>query len=203
MRYDPSKHHRRSIRLKGYDYTQAGAYFVTIVTQNRICLFGDIVEGEVRLSALGQIVAESWQWLAMRYEYVDLDECIIMPNHLHGIIVITDDGRGGSRTAPTIVYPNARCLMGGSRTAPTAGKRKPIGRLIGALKTVSTKAINEQRGTPGASVWQRNYYEHVIRNEDSLNRIREYIITNPLRWHLDRENIHATETDPSDTEWFR
>jgi len=185
MDYDPSKHHRRSIRLKGYDYTQAGAYFVTIVTQNRICLFGDIVEGEVRLSALGQIVAESWQWLAMRYEYVDLDECIIMPNHLHGIIVISDDGRSGSPTAPT------------------AGKRKPIGRLIGALKTVSTKAINEQRGTPGASVWQRNYYEHVIRNEDSLNRIREYIITNPLRWHLDRENRNAAGTDPSDTEWFR
>jgi REP element-mobilizing transposase RayT len=128
MRYDPERHHRRSIRLKGYDYTQAGAYFVTIVTQDRACLFGEIVEGEVQLNPFGEIVAESWRWLAMQYDYVELDEWVIMPNHLHGIIVITDNGsRGGSRTAPTV-------------------KRKPIGRLIGAFKTVSTKRINEHRG---------------------------------------------------------
>jgi REP element-mobilizing transposase RayT len=201
MRYDPNKHHRRSIRLKGYDYTQAGVYFVTIVTQNRACLFGDIVAGEVRLNAFGQAVAETWLWLATQYGYVELDECVVMPNHLHGIIIITEtdngcptDGGGvggGSRTAPTVI----------ASTAPMV-KRKPLGRLIGAFKTVSTKRINEYRGTPGVVVWQRNYYEHIIRDERSLNRIREYIAANPLRWHLDRENVHAAGPDPGDAEWF-
>jgi putative transposase len=182
MHYDPNKHHRRSIRLKGYDYTQAGAYFITIVTQDRACLFGEVVEGEMRLNPFGEIVAESWQWLAMQYDYVELDEWVIMPNHLHGTIVITDD-RGGSRTAPTV-------------------KRKPVGRLIGAFKTVSTKRINEHRDTPGVPVWQRNYYEHIIRNEDDLEAIRRYIACNPLRWHLDRENVRATGTDPGEGAWF-
>ena len=221
MRYDPNKHHRRSIRLKGYDYTQAGVYFVTIVTQNRACLFGDIVAGEVRLNAFGQVVAETWQWLATQYGYVELDEWVVMPNHLHGIIIITGtgDGRpadgggvgGGSRTAPTVIGATGGGggVGGGSRTAPTViastapmVKRKPLGRLIGAFKTVSTKRINEYRGTPGVVVWQRNYYEHIIRDECSLNRIREYIAANPLRWHLDRENVHAAGPDPGDAEWF-
>ncbi|WP_052606071.1 transposase [Calidithermus timidus] len=172
------RNNRRSIRLKGYDYAQQGAYFITICTQNRARLFGEIVDGQMRLNEWNRIVAESWQWLAEQYEHVELDEWVIMPNHLHGIIVIVDDGRrrGGSQTAPT----------GHGRPMPTT--RKPIGRLVGAFKMVSTKRMNEMRGTPGAAVWQRNYYEHIIRNEESLNRIRQYIAKNPLRWHLDREN---------------
>ena len=86
MRFDPDVHHRRSIRLQGYDYAQAGAYFVTICTQGRECLFGDIVNGEIRLNNLGHVVAESWQWLAIRYRHVELDEWIVMPNHFHGIL---------------------------------------------------------------------------------------------------------------------
>jgi len=189
MRYDPGKHHRRSIRLKGYDYTRAGAYFITVVTRDRVCLFGEVVDGEMRLNPFGEIVAESWRWLATQYDYVELDAWVVMPNHLHGIIVITD-GRGGLQTAPTAM-----------QTAP-AMKRKPIGRLIGAFKTVSTKRINEHRGTPNAPVWQRNYYERIIRGEESLNRIRQYIADNPLRWHLDRENVLASGADPMDAEWF-
>jgi putative transposase len=104
MTYDPSRHHRRSIRLKGYDYSRPGAYFITIVAQDRACLFGKVVDGVMHLSEVGQIVAESWQWLAAQYDYVTLDAWVVMPNHLHGIIVITDQGgddggRGGSRTA--------------------------------------------------------------------------------------------------------
>ena len=114
---------------------------------------------------------DSWVWLSSQYGYVDLDEYVVMPNHMHGILVITDDGRGGSRTAPT-----------------TDAKRKSVGRLIGAFKTVSTKRINEIRKTPGAKLWQRNYYEHIIRNDDDLNRIRHYIADNPLRWDQDPEN---------------
>jgi len=176
MPYAPSKHHRRSIRLKGYDYTLPGAYFITICTQDRTCLFDDVVDGEMRLNSFGKIVAESWQWLALQYDYIELDEWVLMPNHLHGIIVMTD-------------------CMGGSRTAHTMN-RKPIGRLVVAFKTVSTKRINEYRGTPGATVWQRNHCEHIICNDQSMQRIREYILTNSLRWHLDRENVWTVGVAP-------
>jgi len=172
VREPPQRKKRRTIRLRGYDYSQAGAYFVTICTQNRECFFGDIVNGEMRLNSSGECVADKWQWLGHHHDFVELDEWVIMPNHMHGIIVIVDDCRGGSRTAPT-------------RTAPTV-KRKPLGRLIGAFKTVSTKHINETRGTPGTRLWQRNYYEHIIRNENELNRIREYIVNNPSQWPSDR-----------------
>jgi putative transposase len=171
------RHHRRSIRLRGYDYSRAGAYFVTVCTHNRMCLFGEIINGKMRLNDGGCAVVDSWQWLASQYNYVELDAWVVMPNHMHGIIVI-HDGRGGSRTAPT-------------------DKRKPLGRLIGAFKTVSTKCINEMRGTPNASIWQRNYYEHIIRDDESLHRICEYIINNPLQWTLDRENpVRAKNISP-------
>ena len=101
MRYDPEKHHRRSIRLSGYDYSQAGAYFVTVCTQNRQCLFGEIVDGEMGLTQYGREVARCWEWLDRQYQHVDLDGWVVMPNHLNGVIMIDDIGRGGSRTAPT------------------------------------------------------------------------------------------------------
>ena len=176
----PAVHHRRSIRLKGYDYAQTGAYFVTLVTPGRECFFGDVVNDEMQLNDAGQIIAAAWEWLADQYPHVELDEWVVMPNHLHGIIIIVDDdGRGGSRSA-----------QGDSRIAPTP-KRKPLGRLIGAFKTVSSKRINELRDTPGLPVWQRNYFEHIIRNERELDRVREYIANNPLKWALDSEHPDA------------
>jgi len=172
MKYDPLIHHRRSIRLKGYDYRQAGAYFVTLCVHNREPLLGNIIHGEMQPNEYGQIVAECWSGLSENYAYVELDASVVMPNHFHGILVVVDDDRrGGSRTAPT---PN----------------RKPLGRLIGVFKTVSTKQINGLRRTPGARFWQRNYYEHIIRSEPDLNRIREYIQLNPLRWGQD--TYHTT-----------
>jgi len=161
--------HRRSIRLKDYDYASPGAYFVTVCTHDRECLFGEIVDSKIVFNDLGRLVVKSWIWLAERYPYVELDEFIIMPNHLHGILVVSDHCRGDSRTAPT-------------------SKRKPLGRIIGAFKTVSTKRVNILRRTPGAPLWQRGFYEHVIRDTDNINLIHEYIITNPARWALDREN---------------
>ena len=184
MSYNPSIHHRRSIRLKGYNYTSSGAYFVTMCTRDRACTLGDIVRGTVMLSNIGRIVAQSWMWLGDHHPYVDLDAWVIMPNHVHGIILILDDDivpcdrRGGSG-------------KGGSRTAPTTAKRKPLGRLIGAFKTVSTKRINEIRHTPGDRFWQRNYWEHIIRDESSLAQIRQYVINNPARWVDDR--LHPTQ----------
>ena len=170
MKFDPQKHHRRSIRLKGYDYSQAGAYFVTIVAWQREILFGEIVNGEMMLNDFGQIVSEKWQWLETQYEYVELGAWIIMPNHHHGILVI-HDGRGGSRSAPTPPI-----------------KTKPLGGLIGAFKTVSTKHINLLRNMEGQVVWQRNYYEHIIRNEREMDRISRYIESNPSQWTDDDEN---------------
>lgn len=194
---------RRSIRLKDYDYTQEGAYYVTVCVNEDIyrgnprctgvahCrgasrsalnrnrnIFGEIKNGKMILNVTGQIVHDSWQWLEKQYEYVELDEFIVMPNHLHGIICINN-----------IKNDNTRNDQGGSRTAPT-NKRKPLGRLIGAFKTVSTKQINAIRNTPGARLWQRNFYEHVIRTESDLARIREYIINNPANWENDEYYTH-------------
>ena len=164
MPYDVAIHHRRSIRMRGYDYSQPGSYYVTLCTEGKEHLFGQIVEGEMHRNECGDCVARCWQWLAKQYPYIDLDEWIVMPNHLHGIINITDS-RGGSRTALT--------------------KRKTLGSLVGAFKTVSTEDINQLRGTPTRTLWQRDFYDHIIRNEDELNKIREYIRTNPLQWASD------------------
>ncbi len=184
MIYDPQKHQRRSIRLKGYDYTQPGAYFVTICTQNRESLLGEIVEGEMMLNEYGQVVVGCWIWLAKQYPYVELDEWVVMPNHAHSIVILSgmdDSRRGGSRTAPTT---------------------KSLGRLVGAFKTVSTKRINQMRHTPGAPVWQRNYYEHIIRDEDELNRLRQYILDNPVQWEMDENNPNRQVDESSSHKTF-
>jgi REP element-mobilizing transposase RayT len=162
MPYNPEHPRRNSLRLKGYDYTQPGAYFVTICTHNRECFLGEIVGGIVHLNQYGKIVAETWQWLEQRYPYIELDAWVVMPNHLHGIIVITD------------------------RFADL--KRKSLGRLVGAFKTVSAREINQLRQMSGCPVWQRDFYDRINRNERSLERIRQYIADNPLKWHEDTEN---------------
>ena len=196
MSYNPQKHHRRSIRLKGYDYTSPGAYFVTICVQDRACVLGHVVAGNVRLSAWGKIAAEKWSWLERQYPYVTQDEWVVMPNHLHGILVIEDnsdlehDSRGDDsrlrRRDDSRIVPTTRITP--TQTAPMQTKRKPLGRLIGAFKTVSTKQINLERDTPGARFWQRNYYEHIVRNRRELNAIRAYIRNNPRKWALDRDH---------------
>jgi putative transposase len=172
---------RRSLRLSEYDYSQAGAYFITICVKKHQCLLGNIVRNQIQLSRYGKIVEKSWEWLSHAYDYLESDEWTIMPNHFHGIIIISATCRDGSRTAPT-----------------AENKMKPLGRLIGAFKTISTKQINFIRKTRGIPFWQRNFYEHVIRDDHALNRIREYITTNPLRWYLDRENPQARGRDEFD-----
>ncbi|HOJ33530.1 MAG TPA: transposase [Candidatus Hydrogenedentes bacterium] len=219
MPYDPNRHHRRSIRLKAYDYTEPGAYFITIVTHERMPLFGDIVNGEMRLNEYGQIVRDEWLQTAVVRPYVVLhpDEFAVMPNHVHGMIWIVDtdadggdggdngdDGNEGDhgddvgaqrRCAPTpsgvppcgarTLTPPRRAVGGVTPNNVIAGS---LGAIVRAFKSMTTRRINTQRNTPGAPVWQRNYYEHIIRNESDLNTIRGYILENPLRWHLDCEN---------------
>ncbi len=157
MRYDPERHHRRSIRLRGYDYGKAGYYFVTLVTYHRHQILGWIVDGKVRLSRAGTIVAETLEWLGEHFENVSLDEWVIMPDHIHFILVITKS------------------------KDPTPKKQKPLGNLIAAFKTVSTKLINLWRHTPGERVWHRDYYDRIIRSRQQLYRTRVYIRTNPIR----------------------
>jgi len=162
---------RRSIRLRGYDYTQSGAYFVTICTQNRECLFGDIVNGKMVLNEYGKIVVAEWKKTAEIRDEIELDEWVVMPNHFHGIVVVT--GRGTACRAPTIERFGK----------PVAGSLPTI---VRSFKSAGTKCINTIRNMPGAKLWQRNYYEHVIRNENELNRIQQYIINNPDKWESDR-----------------
>ncbi len=200
------RHNRRSIGLKGYDYPRDGAYFVTICTQGRERTFGALVGCEMRLNVCGREVAGCWAWLAEQYPYVYLDEWIVMPDHTHAIFVITDV-RGGD-VGSNATHPNVADLevtdsneicRGASRTAlvrtvrtmrsteqatddihPVPTQHKPLGRLIGAFKTVSTKRVNDLKGTPGAQLWQRNYYERVIRNSLSLRALRRYIANSPV-----------------------
>ena len=164
--------YRRLNRLKDYDYSQPGAYFVTVCTKNRSCLFGEIYNDRMRLSSYGEIIRLSWFDLPQHYTNVELDAFVIMPNHIHGIIFLTDVG-AGFKPAPTD-FPR--------------DKRHGLPEIIRAFKTFSSRQINKFRNMPGTSVWQRNYYEHVIRRDESLAQIREYIETNPLRWALDKEN---------------
>lgn len=178
MHIESPLHHRRSIRLKGYDYTLAGAYFVTLVTWQRECLFGRIVEGEICRNELGEIVAKTWLETAIVRPNVILDAFVVMPNHAHGIIVITEDGvRASRRLAPT-----ENCIH------PTGVVSGSLGAIIGQIKSLSTKRINAFRQTPGNPVWQRNYFERIIRNERELESIWAYIEANPCSWNEDELN---------------
>ena len=189
MAYSSQKHFRRSIRLNEYDYSQSGAYFITICTYKRECLFGEIVDGEMQLNEFCEIVATCWDEVPHHFENVELDAFITMPNHVHGIVIITNSV--GARHASPLQYPQT----------PRGPKSQSLGAIVGSFKSTITKRINKIRSISCAPLWQRNYYEHIIRNEETLNRVREYILTNQLRWHLDRENPLRQGDDEFD-KWF-
>ncbi len=164
---------RKPNRLKNYDYSQNGVYFVTVCVQDKLCFFGDVVEEKMVLSDVGEIVKNKWLWLANQYDYVFLDEFVVMPNHFHGILSICDDGRDKSRLVPTV---NTGKFV----------KTKPLSQLIGAFKTTSSKMIHKI-GLEKFK-WQRSFYDHIIRNEKALQNIRNYIFKNPLKWKEDEYN---------------
>jgi len=188
--------HRRSLRLQGYDYAQAGGYFVTICTKDRACLFGEVVDGKMRLNDAGNSVVAEWQFLTRRFAGVETDAFVVMPNHVHGIVFIlpedTNPRRGAIHRASSGTSAMERDAMNCAPTkaayahAGTMNHAPTLGEIVRAFKAVTTRRIRQQGST--AFAWQRNYYEHIIRNEDSLARIREYIINNPLQWAMDREN---------------
>ena len=197
MAYNPEVHHRQSIRLRDYDYSHAGAYVVTVCAWQRECLFGEVVDGEMRLSAFGEIVQEDWQLTAVLRDNTRLDEFVIMPNHFHAIIFIDD--RRGTACRPLGFNVVTDKDQGTAHRAPTAELfgRPVVGSLptiIRSFKSAATKHINRLRNNPGAPVWQRNYYERVIRDDQELHAIRQYIINNPIKW-ADDEN-HPTRLLP-------
>ena len=176
MRYDPAKHHRRSIRLKGYDYSQAGFYFVTICCYQKQCLFGEIVDGVMQLNQYGEIVEKEWTRSPLIRQEIELDKYIVMPNHFHGIVIINPVGANGRSPLQQPSHFSEHPSM----------KPKSLSSLMAGFKSVVTKKINLIRKSPGTPIWQRNYYEHIIRREESLNKIREYVVNNPLLWEGDQ-----------------
>jgi putative transposase len=182
---------RRSIRLKNYDYRQAGAYFVTIVAQNRNSLFGYVVDGTMQLNTAGQMVQSVWDALPTKYPHVEIDFSMVMPNHFHGVIVLVGAGPCACpefRRQPLGVAPTDNSA---NRTAMARTLSLPD--VVHRFKTLTTQryvlGVKDQ-GWPrfNRRLWQRNYFEHVIRSEDSLKRIRDYILKNPTQWEFDREN---------------
>jgi REP element-mobilizing transposase RayT len=230
MPYNSNIHHRRSIRLKGYDYTQQGAYFVTICTHQRNCLFGEIVDGEIKLNTNGGIAWGSWLSIPRHFKNVELDEFVIMPNHLHGIIIIESSEVAGEALANQDFSQSFSEVAGEALAnqdfsqlfsevagealanqdfsqqqnlssqcfAPTVytgetvkingTKPQSLAAITQNYKSVSTRQINRMNKAKGNVIWQRNYYEHIIRNEEALNNIREYIVNNPINWVKDQEN---------------
>jgi len=189
---------RRSIRLKDYDYSRPGMYFVTVCTNARLHLFGEIVNGKIVLNDLGKIARRCWLAIPHHFPQVELDEFVIMPNHVHGIIVIKNDNHkatGINKTTRVNVVVGAKNLsplqQRSQKTRPPRGTSKTIGSIVRGFKIGVTKWARQNKVVH--DVWQRNYYEHIIHNVEELRRIRQYIRNNPTMWESDNENPEVTD----------
>lgn len=211
MGYDPRIHHRRSIRLRGYDYAGGGAYFVTICTQGKEFLFGEIVEGEMIVNEAGRLVQKTWDALPQRFGSLVLDAFQVMPNHVHAVFVLPgpglepalakatgapviqpSPGRRG-RARPTLFNDRQNnqgtASQGSTDKKGTASRpRTAMGDVVGAFKSISTIAVNKLMSRTGTRLLHENFYEHIIRDVDELEIIRDYIVHNPQRWLEDPEN---------------
>ncbi len=192
MSIDPAPH-RKSIRLRDFDYSQPGAYFVTIVTHHRALLFGRIMEGEVQLSRRGKIARACWQEIPQHFPQTELGAFVLVPNHVHGILVLHDVAASNPSSSP-VGAADQPPPVGAQHAAPLpAAPRGPhvvpgsLSAIVRSYKAAVTHRIVQEFG-PLPRVWQRNYYEHVIRNADEWNRIHLYIEANPAAWDRDDEN---------------
>jgi len=220
------KMRRKNIRLKDYDYSTEGGYFITIVTKDRQLLFGNIVYGEMVLNEYGRIVESTWNDLINHNPNIGLDEFVVMPNHVHGIVVIFDSVGAGSRDlcAPERSLREekpAPLNLAGCEPAPTRNvngvadepsqtedlspveetilapnKRVPLSEIVRQFKTFSARRINKRRKTPDLSVWQRNYYDHIIRSDREHEEIAAYIANNPAAWLTDAEHSSLENQSP-------
>ena len=181
VKYDPKKHHRKSARLKEWDYSRKGAYYITICSHERKRIFGSIKNGMMYLNEYGNIVNNEWIKSTRIRNEITLDAYQIMPNHLHAIIFInTCVGANG--------HSPLRNVFGAGFNKQKYMRPKSLSSLVAGFKPPVKIKINKARNTPGKKVWQRSFYDRVIRDEGELNRIREYIIYNPMKWEFDRNN---------------
>ena len=204
-----NKYRIESTRLKGYDYSQPGEYFVTVNTKNHKCLFGTVTEEGMRLSPVGKIAKGFWEEIPKHFHNVELDEFIIMPNHVHGIIIINEndatvDSKNNCRDVQLNVstIENTKSKLYGRDIAcniSSAGKmmrkspkRGSLGAIIRSYKSAVTNWCHENNF--GNFQWQPRFYEHIIRNEKDLQNIRDYIVNNPIKWFSDKENPDVVET---------
>jgi len=192
-KFDPHKHHRRSIRLPEYDYSQAGAYYVTIVSWHRECLFGEVVNGEMKLNKAGEIVRWEWLELPKRMQFIVLGAFIVMPNHFHGILFFLENV-GATRQSLTrtregkiLLPPKTNDGIDGS-PLPRRPKPSSLGAVISQFKSRVTKRLWKIPSLHETPIWQRNYHEHIIRNERDLQNKTDYIESNPMLWDEDDEN---------------
>jgi putative transposase len=183
MSYNSNLHHRRSVRLKGYDYSQAGMYFVTICVQDKVCLFGEIIDDEMLLNDAGKMIEKWYFELENKFSDIECGVYVVMPNHFHAIII-----NNGNKSAPDDAYKHK---LGGMGLVEHAGS--PLPEIVQWFKTMTTndyirgvKTLGWQRFT--GKLWQRNYWEHVIRDQKSFDMISEYIINNPKNWPTDKLN---------------
>jgi putative transposase len=215
MKFDPKIHRRRSIRLKGYDYRQAGGYFVTLVTQGREMLFGEVVNGVMELNPAGEMIVCWWLELPNKFPNVNVDIFMPMPNHFHGNIFIFESPAGADVGADLRVCPNCADKSSGAGIFPVNGggdvapplrpayemrPNAPLSQMIQWFKTMTTneyiRGVKQLGWKPfNGKLWQRNYYEHIIRNETELDRITRYIESNPARWMDDDENPNRPRTN--------
>jgi REP element-mobilizing transposase RayT len=221
-RYNPEIHHRRSIRLKGYDYSQAGLYFITICVQDRICLFGKVVNGNMELNEAGKIAVSCWLEIPAHFPNATLHEYVVMPNHIHGIIELSKPSVGAKNVSPEIRTKNETFRIGtdkfstengtgnispnssetgtpdngakdfspqrpepsNSESSRPRGTSQTIGSIVRGFKIGVTKWLHQNSNVH--HVWQRDYYEHIIRDELSYIRIANYITDNPAKWQEDK-----------------
>jgi len=189
MAYNPKIHHRRSIRLKGYDYSQAGAYFITICCEHRICRFGKIENNEMILNELGNIAYNEWAKLAERFANFELDVFQMMPNHMHGIIVLKNVVGAGFTPAQNDDMVLGQRQVLGQPQGIALTTVSTVGDIVGAYKSLVFNGcleIYKSRNERMGKLWQRDYYEHIIRNEHSYQTISAYIINNPSKWGDDK-----------------
>jgi putative transposase len=185
--FDNKIHHRKSIRLANYDYSQAGAYFITICTQNRECLFGEIVDDEMQFNDAGRIIQIMWNEIPIHFPLVELDEYVVMPNHFHGLFSIRpSELSAGRKLAPA--FSTLAPSMAVASSAPTEFScvAPAVGQILRRFKSMSAIAVNKSLGRSSQALWQRNYWERVVRNEKELHGMQEYIVNNPRQWELDK-----------------
>lgn len=176
---------RRNMRLPHYDYTQAGCYFITSCAVNRQCLFGEVIDNEMRLNDFGTALECFWEDLPEHFPSVRTDAFIVMPNHIHGVLFLSNPRRGEVASLRRR-RSDGEFAGQGYRASPM--QSPSLGQVMAYYKYRTTKLINTFRKTAGQKIWQRGYYEHIVRNEDDLQRIRTYIENNPLQWAIDKEN---------------